>query len=69
MNHNTLENYYKVSYNLIHQHKFCSLFDLENMIPFERDIYMIMIKEEIEKQIEEQKQQKAIKEALERRAY
>lgn len=69
MNHNTLENYYKVVFNLVQQHKFVTVSDLENLIPFERDIYMAMIKEEVEKREEEAKQARMRAEAMQRKGY
>lgn len=52
-----LENYYKLNFSLMHDHKF-SLASIEDMIPWERDVYMILLKqwlEEEKKRIEEQK--------------
>jgi hypothetical protein len=69
MNHNTLENYYKVVFNLVHQHKFVTIMDLENMIPYERDVYMAMIKDDIEKREEEARQQRLKAEAMQRKGY
>jgi hypothetical protein len=69
LNHNTLENYYKVVFNLVQQHKFVTVSDLENLIPFERDIYMAMIKEEVEKREEEAKQARMRAEAMQRKGY
>ena len=69
MNHNTLENYYKVVFNLVQQHKFVTVSDLENLIPFERDIYMSLIKEDVEKREEEAKQARLKAEAMQRKGY
>jgi hypothetical protein len=49
-----LENYFKLNFALIQYHKW-SLTEIENMIPFERDIYTILLKQHIEE--EEQKAQ------------
>lgn len=50
--HDTLENYFTVNFNLMHHHKY-SLSEIENMIPWERDIYVMLlvnyIKEENER--------------------
>jgi hypothetical protein len=54
LNHNNLENYYTVNFSLIQHHKY-SLTDIENMIPFERDIYVEMLVTHLKK-IEEEKQ-------------
>ncbi len=40
--HDDLENYYATNFQLMYHHKY-SLTELENMFPFERDIYMGMI--------------------------
>jgi|TARA_B100001996_G_scaffold382950_2_gene376482 hypothetical protein len=37
--HNSLENYYKTNFALMQHHKY-SLEDLENMMPWERDVYV-----------------------------
>ena len=54
MSHMDLENYFKLNFALIQYHKW-SLTEIENMIPFERDIYTILLKQHIEE--EEQKAQ------------
>jgi hypothetical protein len=46
-----------------------TVLDLENLIPFERDIYMSLIKEDIEKREEEAKQARLKAEAMQRRGY
>jgi len=40
--HNTLENYYKVNFALVQHHKY-SLTELENMMPWERDVYVNLL--------------------------
>ena len=64
-----MDNYYKVVFNLVQQHKFLTISDLEQMIPFERDIYMSLLKDDIEKQEEKAKQARLTQEALQRRGY
>jgi hypothetical protein len=49
-----LENYFKLNFALMQYHKW-SLTEIENMMPFERDIYTILLKQHIEE--EEQKAQ------------
>ena len=39
MAHTNLESYYKVNFALIQHHKY-SLTEIENMIPWEREIYL-----------------------------
>ena len=58
-----------MTFNLVQQHKFVTVSDLENLIPFERDIYMAMIKEDIEKKEEEAKQVRMRAEAMQRKGY
>ncbi|NBP55085.1 hypothetical protein EBU71_00840 [bacterium] len=40
--HDNLSNYYKTNFALIQHHKY-SLSELENMMPWERDIYVSML--------------------------
>ncbi len=54
MSHMDLENYFKLNFALMQYHKW-SLTEIENMMPFERDIYTILLKQHIEE--EEQKAQ------------
>ena len=49
MAHNDLSNYYKTVYNMNKYHNF-SPEVIENMIPFERDLYQEMILEDLEKE-------------------
>lgn len=42
MSYGNLMNYYKTNFALIQHHKY-SLSEIENMIPFERDIYVDML--------------------------
>ena len=53
LSHDSVENYYKTNFGVMQHHKY-SLTELENMIPFEREIYVGLlvnyIKEEKEKE-------------------
>ena len=49
--HDNLYNFYKMNFALMQYHKY-SLGDLEQMIPFEREVYVTMLKQYLE---EEQK--------------
>ena len=40
--HDNLKNYYKTNFSLMQHHKY-SLTELENMMPWERDIYVSML--------------------------
>ena len=51
-----LENYYKINFALLQYHKY-SLTEIENLIPWERDIYIGMLKQHLED--EKLKQQQA----------
>ena len=64
LSHDSVYNYYKTNFALMQHHKY-SLTELENMMPWEREIYMGLlaqwIKEEnerIEKERAKQKQQR-----------
>ena len=54
MSHNSIANYYNLNFLLMHYHKY-SLSDIENMIPFERDIYVGLLETELQKQKEQHK--------------
>lgn len=59
MAHQDLESYYKTNFALMQHHKY-NLYDIENMMPWERDIYVTLLKnwiEEEEQRIAQQKQQ------------
>ena len=54
--HDSLENLYKTNFALMQHHKY-SLTELENMMPWEREIYVGLVVEHVEqenKRIEEQ---------------
>ena len=56
MSHINLEAYFKINFALIQHHKY-SLTEIENMMPWERDIYVELLKQHIEEQkLEQQKQ-------------
>ena len=61
MRKNRLENYYSINFSLMQHHHY-SLADIENMLPWEREIYVDMlityIKEENEKEQRRQQQGK-----------
>ncbi len=42
-----LENYYKINFALLQFHKY-SLAEVENLIPWERDIYIGMLQQHLE---------------------
>ena len=56
MAHMNLESYYKLNFALMQHHKY-SLTEIENMLPWEREIYIAMLVGYIEKENERIKQQ------------
>ena len=59
MAHEDLESYYKTNFALIQHHKY-SLTELENMIPWERDIYITLLQQYIEEEKLKQQQENGI---------
>ena len=53
LSHINLETYYDYTFSLMHNFKW-SLSEFENMLPWERDIYIT----KLEKQLEEEKQER-----------
>ena len=49
MAHTNLESYFKINFALIQHHKY-SLTEIENMIPWERDIYVGLLKQHLEEE-------------------
>lgn len=47
MVHMDLENYYKINFALMQFHKY-SLTEVENLIPWERDVYVGLLQQHIE---------------------
>ncbi len=56
MAHMELESYFKINFALMQFHKY-SLTEIENLIPWERDIYLALLRQHIED--EKLKQQQA----------
>jgi hypothetical protein len=54
MAHTSLESYYQTNFQLIQHHKY-SLTELENMIPWEREVYVGLLKNYIEEENLKQK--------------
>lgn len=55
MSHESIENFYTVNFTLMQHHKY-SLTELDNMIPWEREVYVQMLIEYIQEENERQKQ-------------
>lgn len=53
----SLENYYKTNFALMHHHKY-NLNELENMIPFEREIYIMLLSQYISEENQKALQRK-----------
>jgi len=51
LSHINLGNYYQMIWNLAQHHKY-SITELENMLPYERDLYFSMLTNYIQKQNE-----------------
>ena len=49
MAHINLESYFKINFSLMQHHKY-SLTEIENMIPWERDIYLGLLNQYIEEE-------------------
>ena len=49
MAHTSLESYFKINFALMQHHKY-SLWDIENMLPWERDIYVSLLQQYIEEE-------------------
>jgi hypothetical protein len=58
MSTDTLTNYYKTNFALMQHHKY-SLTELEDMMPFEREVYIMLLTQYIKEENERQKQQEA----------
>jgi len=54
MIHDSLANMYHLNFALMQHHKY-SLTELENMMPFERDIYVTLLKQFLDEQEEKSK--------------
>jgi hypothetical protein len=50
-----LESYFKLNFSLMQYHKY-SLTEIENMIPWERDIYVELLKAHLEEEKAKQQQ-------------
>ena len=55
--HDSLSNHYKTNFALMQHHKY-SLTELDNMMPFEREIYVSLLTQFLEEQVEELEQAK-----------
>ena len=49
MAHSNLESYYKINFALMQHHKY-SLTEIENMMPWEREVYIGLLQDYIEEE-------------------
>jgi hypothetical protein len=56
MGNDSLANYYKTNFALMQHHKY-DIDSLENMIPFERDLYVMLLAQHIEEENDKIQQQ------------
>ena len=59
MAHEDLESYYKTNFALMQHHKY-SLTELENMMPWERDVYVNLLRNYLEAEKLKQQQQQGL---------
>ena len=51
LSHDSLENHYQTNFNMMQHHKY-SLSELDTMLPWERQIYIALLQEYVEKENE-----------------
>ena len=59
MAHEDLESYFKTNFALMQHHKY-SLTELENMIPWEREVYLTLLQQYIEEEKLKAQQERGI---------
>ena len=57
MAHTDLESYFRINFAMMQHHKY-SLTELENMMPFERQVYVSLLMQYLEQVKQEQQKQK-----------
>ena len=55
-----LESYYRINFSLMQYHKY-SLTELENMMPWERDIYIALLQQYIEEENLKRQQEEGVR--------
>ena len=66
MAHTNLESYYKVNFALVQHHKY-SLTEIENMMPWEREIYIGLLEKHIKEENERKEKEHAEMKARQRK--
>jgi len=61
-----LRNFYQTNFALVQYHKY-SLSDIENMIPFEREVYLMLLSQHISEENLKIQEQQAMQSAQSRR--
>jgi len=61
-----LKNYYQTNFALVQHHKY-SLTDIENMIPFERDVYLMLLSHHVTEENQKIQEQQQLQAAQSRR--
>jgi hypothetical protein len=59
LGHDKLQNFYRTNFALIQHHKY-NLYDIEHMIPWERAVYIDLLKAYIEEEKQKQRDQAAL---------
>ena len=59
MAHTDLASYFKINFALMQHHKY-SLTEIENMIPWEKDVYVTLLEQYIEEENLKNKQQSGV---------
>tara|TARA_B100000214_G_scaffold368732_1_gene340711 strand:- start:139 stop:318 length:180 start_codon:yes stop_codon:yes gene_type:complete len=59
MAHTDLASYYQINFSLVQHHKY-SLTEIENMIPWEKDVYVTLLQQHIEEENLKHQQQNGI---------
>lgn len=57
LSHNSLSNYFQTNFSLMQHHKY-SLTEIENMIPWEREIYVKLLIDYLEELKQQQEQRR-----------
>ena len=60
--YDSIENYYKTMFALVQHHKY-SLAELEGMMPWEKYVYLDLLKEFIDKQEQDRRDREAVQKA------
>ena len=63
LGHESLQNYYRMNFALMQYHKY-SLAELEDMLPFERELYVHMLVQYLDEEKQRIESKKRIRECL-----